>query len=83
MELKNKLPLNIKATEGNGYTNKDNGVLPKNLEEATQQFSSSEISKELFGETFVKHFTETRLWECQQAQKAVTSWELQRYFEII
>ena len=81
--IKNKLPLNIKATEGNGYTNKENGVLPKNLEEATQQFSSSEISKELFGETFVKHFTETRLWECQQAQKAVTSWELQRYFEII
>jgi glutamine synthetase len=44
---------------------------------------NSAIAKELFGEGFVEHFTQTRLWECKQFAKHVTDWELKRYFEII
>jgi glutamine synthetase len=45
--------------------------------------SGSTIAKALFGESFVDHFTGTREWECREFARAVTSWELKRYFEII
>jgi glutamine synthetase len=77
------LKLTVPATEGNGYRNTSNGVLPPNLWEATARFKNSEIAKELFGETFVKHFAGTREWEWRQHAKAVTDWEYKRYFEII
>jgi len=43
----------------------------------------SEVADELFGATFVKHFCGTREWEWKQYAKAVTDWEVRRYFEII
>ena len=81
--IKNKLKLSIPATVGSGYADKKNGVLPRNLWEATQAMKTSAIAKELFGDTFVQHFTGTREWEWRQFSKVVTDWELQRYFEII
>lgn len=70
--------------EGNGYVNVDRSkLLPRNLWEATQIMKQSPIPKELFGQTFVEHFTATREWEWRQFQKAITNWELERYFEII
>jgi glutamine synthetase len=81
--IKNKLKLKTPATTGNGYADKKNGVLPKNLWEATQAMKESDLAKALFGETFVDHFTGTREWEWRQFSKAVTDWELKRYLEII
>ncbi len=81
--VKNKLPLDKKITTGNGYKDTSNGVLPQNLHVATQQMKESALAKELFGEAFVEHFTLTREWEWRQYAKAVTDWELKRYFEII
>ncbi len=81
--IKNKLPLSIKATTGNGYANTSNGSFPKNLWEATQAMKTSPIAKELFGDAFVLHFAGTREWEWRQFSKVVTDWELKRYFEII
>lgn len=81
--IKNKLPLNIPATAGNGYHNKGNGSLASNLYDAANFMRNSAIAIELFGGPFVEHFTQTRLWECQQFGKSVTDWELKRYFEII
>ncbi|TWF38962.1 glutamine synthetase [Chitinophaga polysaccharea] len=81
--VKNNLPLNKEATIGNGYKDTSNGVLPQNLQAATQQMKHSDIAKELFGASFVEHFTLTREWEWRQYAKAVTDWELKRYFEII
>jgi glutamine synthetase len=71
------------ATVGNGYRDTAGGVLPPNLHEATQKMKDSAIAKELFGEPFVEHFILTREWEWKQYAKAVTDWELKRYFEII
>ncbi len=81
--VKNKLKLKIPATTGSGYADQKNGVLPRNLWEATQAMKTSALAKELFGSDFVEHFTGTREWEWRQFSKVVTDWELQRYFEII
>jgi glutamine synthetase len=81
--IKNKLKLKTPATNGSGYADTKNGTLPKNLWEATQGMKGSAIAKELFGESFVNHFTGTREWEWRQFSKVVTDWELKRYFEII
>ncbi|MEY2988095.1 MAG: hypothetical protein RJB13_1616, partial [Pseudomonadota bacterium] len=80
--IKNKLPLKTKPTKGNGYSVKDAGVLPRDLLHASQAMSQSKIAKELFGEEFVDHFVNTRLWEWREYSKAVTDWEMKRYFEI-
>lgn len=70
-------------TEGNGYADLRFGRLPANLWEASKAMKESDVAKELFGETFVNHFCGTREWEWRQHAKAVTDWELKRYFEII
>lgn len=81
--IKKNLKLKQPATEGNGYKDFSNGVLPGNLYEATQLMKSSAVAKEILGEKFVEHFTQTREWEWRQHLKAVTDWEYRRYFEII
>lgn len=80
--IKNNLALQPE-TVGNGYLDLSHGVLPGNLSEATQAMKESTIAKALFGEQFVEHYVQTREWECRQHAKAVTDWELKRYFEII
>lgn len=81
--IKNKLPLSIPATVGSGYQDIANGKLSTNLHDAAITMQNSAIAKELFGEAFTEHFTQTRLWEHRQFSKSVTDWELKRYFEII
>ena len=81
--IRKNLKLTQPATIGNGYRDISNGILPRNLDEATQAMKNSEVAKELFGEKFVEHFTQTREWEWRQHAKAVTDWELKRYFEIV
>lgn len=81
--IKKKLRLDVPTTTGNGYNNFSNGVLPANLWEASKKMKQSTIAKELFGESFVDHFTKTRDWEWKQFASAVTDWETKRYFEII
>ena len=81
--IKNKLKLTAPMTEGNGYKDLRNGVLAKNLWEATQLMKNSTVAPELFGDNFVKHFCDSRDWEWKQHQKAVTDWEFKRYFEIV
>jgi glutamine synthetase len=68
---------------GNGYEDRDAETLPRNLAEATERFEASDLARSLFGDEFVAHFAATRRWEWRQFGKAVTDWELARYFEII
>jgi len=81
--IKNNLVLSQRASIGNAYKDYTNGVLATTLAEATQIMKTSEIAKEILGETFVDHFTKTRDWEWRQHLKSVTDWEYRRYFEII
>jgi glutamine synthetase len=58
-------------------------ALPRSLAEATARFRMSDEARALFGDAFVDHLCMTRDWECREFEKAVTDWELRRYFEII
>ena len=80
--IKNQLSLQA-ATEGNGYRDESHGRFPKSLDDANQAMKNSAVAKEIFGETFVNHFTQTRDWEVRQFAKVVTDWETKRYLEII
>lgn len=57
--------------------------LPRTLESATGALKTSRAARDLLGEEFVDHYVRTRDWEVRQYQRAVTDWELDRYFEII
>jgi len=81
--IKNKMELSLPPVKGNGYKTEGFEKLPGNLHEATQKMKTSAVAREIFGETFVEHFTQTREWEWRQHLKAVTDWEYKRYFEII
>ena len=57
--------------------------LPATLDEAARRLSASKTARELFGDDFVDHHAATRQWEEREFRKAITDWELARYFEII
>ena len=78
----------IEPTEpvtGNAYAQAVPAELafPATLGEAAERLKGSSASVELFGRDFVDHFANTRIWEERQFRRSVTSWELERYFEII
>ena len=80
--IENKLKLSD-PIQGNAYTAEGAVKLSSNLFEAAEKMAESKIARELFGDEFVDHYTQSRIWEWRQYQKAVTSWELERYFEIV
>jgi len=70
---------------GNAYDAElpDAFQLPRTLSQAAKQFKNSSVARELFGDVFVDHYAHTREWEDQQQRRAITDWQLKRYFEII
>jgi len=71
--------------EGNAYAlaPPPERALPATLWEAAQRLRASAAARDLFGDEFVEHYAATREWEEREARKAVTDWQLARYFEII
>ncbi len=57
--------------------------LPRNLKEAVKLLRDSTRAPALLGEEFLDHYLRTRDWEVRQFERAVTSWELERYLELI
>ncbi|NIC40471.1 glutamine synthetase family protein [Aquabacterium sp. A08] len=57
--------------------------LPRSLEQATERLDRSTLARDLLGSAFVTHFVQTRRWECDRHQRAVTDWELARYLEVV
>jgi glutamine synthetase len=58
-------------------------ALPRTLAEATRRLDESRRAREILGEAFVDHYVRTRDWEVRQYERAVTNWELKRYFEAV
>ena len=56
---------------------------PRTLAEATRNLRESRVARRWLGEQFVDHYSATREWEVRQFEKAVTDWELARYFESV
>jgi glutamine synthetase len=69
--------------EGDASGRGDLAPLPHSLREASERLAKSEHAKALLGEAFVDHYVRTRDWECRQYERAVSDWELRRYFEIV
>lgn len=73
------------AVQGNAYDWKTPASLelPRALFDAAQRLKASKAARELFGNEFVEHYAATREWEEREYRKAITDWQLKRYFEII
>ncbi len=51
--------------------------------DAAQALRRSKLGRELFGDAFVDHYAATREWKEREFRRAITDWEIERYFEII
>jgi glutamine synthetase len=73
--------------KGNAYDIQDNlpieKQLPTSLKESVAELAKSEEASTIFGKDFVDHFVKTREWEVSEYEKAITDWQLERYFELI
>ena len=71
--------------EGNSYDRQHAPArrLPATLYEAAERLAASTSARAVFGDEFVEHYAATRQWEEREFRKAITDWELSRYFEII
>src|SRR5690606_20855212 len=71
--------------EGNSYAqqHKPELALPRSLMEAAYRLKASKPARDLFGDAFVEHYAATREWEEREFRRAITDWEMARYFEII
>jgi len=56
---------------------------PCTLKEAVELLRRSERAREILGEGFVDHYVRTREWEVRRFERAVTTWELERYLELV
>jgi glutamine synthetase len=81
-----RLPL-IDPIVGNAYdsdaTIPADRQLPATLREAADLFRKSALARDALGDEFVDHFAATREWESRAFERAITDWEMARYFEII
>jgi glutamine synthetase len=57
--------------------------LPRTLREATEWLARSAEAPQVLDAAFIDHYVRTRDWEARQYEKAVTEWELRRYFEAL
>jgi glutamine synthetase len=73
------------AIVGNAYERQfpAERALPRTLFEAAERLERSKAARKLFGDAFVEHYAATRKWEEREFRRAITDWELARYFEII
>jgi len=80
--IKHKLKLD-KPVSGDASCDPRGLALSRNLEQACAKMTDSSAAVEILGREFVDHFLYTRQWECEKFNKAVTNYELERYFEIV
>ena len=80
--IKNKIEPS-EAIVGNAYNvnMEDKFHFPKTLYSSAEKLKNSAIAKEIFGETFINHYAYTREHEADEQLKAITNWQLDRYFE--
>jgi len=71
------------ATRGDASAASEAPALPTTLAAATELLRRSERARQVLPEAFIDHYVRTRDWEVRQHAKAVSQWELERYFESI
>ncbi|MBI5595823.1 MAG: glutamine synthetase [Elusimicrobia bacterium] len=68
---------------GDAYHSKGLSEVPKSLGAALGCWERSSAAKAAFGEAVHSHYLHAGRWELASFEKAVTNWELNRYFERI
>jgi glutamine synthetase len=81
--IEHKLPLNLPPVTGSSYDQRIGELLPTDLGAAAGAMSVEGPHLDLLGKDFCQHFINSRRWEWQQYQAAVTDWEVRRYFEVV
>ena len=69
-----------KPSTGDAYEGESREI-PTTLMAATLAMAQSEMLKEAFGETVIRHYTRAAEWEQEAFNSAVTDWEIARGFE--
>jgi glutamine synthetase len=69
--------------EGDAGARTELARLPTNLKDAVTLLAASETAPRILGDRFIDHYVRSRDWEWRQYERAVTDWELARYFEVI
>jgi glutamine synthetase len=80
--IERNLKLDVNPTLGNAYIS-NAARLPRTLLDAAQKLSTSSVARDFFGDQFVDHYVNSRIWEWDQHQRCVHDWELKRYLEVI
>ncbi|WVQ70556.1 hypothetical protein IAR50_000075 [Cryptococcus sp. DSM 104548] len=82
--IEKKRPLPYGPIGSPGVTRETLKHLPTSLESATKAFMAKDsIAREVLGDFFVDHYGGTREHELDLHRKAVTDWEVARYFELV
>ena len=72
---------------GNAYEKQDqlsaDLQFPSCLKDSVSNLEACKEAGSVFGNEFVDHYIKTRKWEVKEYEKAITDWQLKRYFEII
>jgi len=68
---------------GDAYSAGELPRVPSTLREATELFRESEVTRRMLGDDVVEHYAHFFAMECRAFERAVTDWELGRYFERI
>ncbi|HMI91147.1 MAG TPA: glutamine synthetase, partial [Polyangiales bacterium] len=71
------------ATRGDASAAEGALALPTTLAAATALLRDSQRARAVLPEAFIDHYVRTREWEVRQHARAVSQWELERYFESI
>jgi glutamine synthetase len=69
------------AFEGDAYKSGDVPSVPRTLQAAVERLDRSEVLRGALGDDVVDHYVHAGRWELGVFDKAVTDWELVRYFE--
>lgn len=69
------------AFSGDAYGSGEATSVPKSLHEAVNRLDRSEALRAALGDEVVDHYVHAGRWEQRCYDKAVTDWELVRYFE--
>jgi glutamine synthetase len=82
--IENKIPLTTPPMGKDAKSIKGYELLPRSLAEATVRFAKKgSLARQVLGDDFVDHFSETRFEEISQWNDAVTNWEVCRYLETV
>lgn len=66
---------------GDAYKSGDVPSVPRSLREAVERLDRSEVLRAAMGDAVIDHYVHAGRWEQAAFDRAVTDWELVRYFE--